>query len=214
MNSNEELIQHLKKTGALKSPALEKALFEVDRAIFVPKELQHRAYADNPLHVMKGQTISQPFVIVHALEALDLTEGHKVLEIGTCSGYQTALIAKLVGKNGKVVSIELIPELVAYAKKRLFNHKNVEIIHADASKEDFLPTKKLVSLLEHFDRLIINAQTLNFPIHLLVLLKDEGKIVLPYGSVEHQNLLLVDSRLKTKKVIIPVQFVPLKGAHE
>src|SRR3989344_1523868 len=95
------------------------AFREIKRENFIPQEIKIRAYEDLPLPILRGKTISQPSTVMMMTHALDLKRGEKVLEVGTGSGYQTAIIAKIVGPKGKVISTEIVPELVAFSRENL-----------------------------------------------------------------------------------------------
>ena len=115
----EELIESLIKEGYLKTPLIIEAFRKIDRKNFLPEELKERAYENTALPIGNKQTISQPLVVAFMLELLELKSGEKVLEIGTGSGWNTALMAKLVGESGKIFSIERIEELHQFAKANL-----------------------------------------------------------------------------------------------
>ncbi|KKS31199.1 hypothetical protein A2380_03260 [candidate division WWE3 bacterium RIFOXYB1_FULL_43_24] len=114
-----ELISKLKSSGVLKSFSIEQALLEIDRSDFVLPEDRGDPYADAALSIGYGQTISQPFTVVFMLEMLDIAQGNKILDIGTGSGWQAALLAFMSGANGHVHTVEIIPQLSAYAKENV-----------------------------------------------------------------------------------------------
>src|SRR3989338_5545910 len=114
--NREELLESFIKEGYLKSPAIIEAFKAIDRKDFVTEEMKEQAYENSALPLMAGQTISQPLVVAFMLELLDLKPGEKVLDIGTGSGWNAALLAYLVGKNGKIISIERLEELHNFAK--------------------------------------------------------------------------------------------------
>lgn len=125
MNSNEELIEHLKEnTGVLKSARIEAAFREIDRADFVDEDYKVEAYEDYPLPIGAGQTISQPTTVAYMLEELKAGEGMKVLDIGTGSGWTTALLSHIVGAGGQVYGFEIVPELVRAGQKNLEKYKS------------------------------------------------------------------------------------------
>lgn len=105
MTTNQELIEHLERSGVLRSPKLKQALEHFPREYFVPKELLGSAYEDYPLPIGEAQTISQPYTIIFMLEELGVKAGDKVLEIGAGSGWQTAILSYLVGKEGRRPSV-------------------------------------------------------------------------------------------------------------
>ena len=149
------LIDHLKQMGVLKTHAIIEAFKDIDRKNFVPLKLFDSAYDDEPLPIGKGQTISQPYTIAFMLELLLPQQGDRVLDVGTGSGYTTALLAELVGTKGKVTGVEIIPELVAFGKENLakYNFPNARIYQAERGQlgrqEDAPYNKILVSASSH-----------------------------------------------------------------
>jgi len=160
-----------------------KAFESVKREDFIPEKLINRAYDDIPLPILRGKTISQPSTVMMMTSALELKEGENVFEIGTGSGYQTAIIAKIVGEKGKVVSAEVIPELVAFAKQNLKKAgiKNVEVFEDDGCKG--------IKKESPYDKIIITAAAKEFPKELLEQLKPNGIIVGPVGNVHEQEMV-------------------------
>ena len=116
-----ELVTYLKNTGYLSRIDIEDALLSIDRAFFVREEDKRYAYADLALPIGFGQTISAPAVVALMLEKLDIRKGMKVLEVGTGSGYNCALLSKLVGEQGRVISIDIVPGLLEQAKENIQN---------------------------------------------------------------------------------------------
>jgi len=204
MDSNAELVDFLKSGGWIRTARVEKAFRETDRQRFVPSELRAQAYADQPLPTGEGQTISAPDVVALTLEALDARPGMKVLDVGSGSGYQAALLAHIVGKKGRVVAIERIPLLLNYAQQRV-SAKNVRFVLGDGSlgfKEE-----------APFDRVVVAAACPSFPKPLLEQLRVGGKIVAPVGDRWRQDLLLGVKEGASLRVssLLPVIFVPLVG---
>ena len=119
--TQDDLIAQLMKDGYLKTPAVIDAFKQTDRKNFVIEEMKDRAYENSALPLMAGQTISQPLVVAFMLELLELKSGEKVLEIGTGSGWNTALMSKIIGEIGKIISIERIESLHNFAKENLKN---------------------------------------------------------------------------------------------
>ena len=180
------------------------ALAEVPRHEFVPLELQPYAYADTPLPIGFGKTISQPFIVALMTDLLDLAPTDRVLEIGTGMGYQSALLARLARR---VYSMELIEELAQQAGQRLARqgHHNVEIRIGNGCRG--WPERA------PFDKLIVTAAPEMIPPALLYQLKPGGKMVIPAGLQDAQQLILVDKDadgLVSTREILPVQFSALE----
>ena len=179
-------------------------LAEVPRHEFVPLELQPYAYADTPLPIGFGKTISQPFIVALMTDLLDLAPTDRVLEIGTGMGYQSALLARLAQR---VYSMELIEELAQQAGQRLARqgHRNVEIRIGNGCRG--WPERA------PFDKLIVTAAPEMIPPALLYQLKPGGKMVIPAGLQDAQQLILVDKDadgLVSTREILPVQFSALE----
>lgn len=202
----DNLISILKNTKFLTDNKVESAFRNIPRHEFVmPSELD-RAYYNEPLPIMKGQTISQPAVVSRMTEWLDIKNGQKILEIGTGSGWQTAILSYMVG-NGTVFSVEIHPELVNFARENLekLEIENVHVVLDDGSigypKES------------PYDRIIITAACSEIPLPLFDQLCEDGLIIAPVGD-SSQSLVLLK---KTSEDIIEIKnqsnyvFVPLLG---
>jgi protein-L-isoaspartate(D-aspartate) O-methyltransferase len=179
------------------------AMLKVERHKFVPKEYEKYAYTDGPLPIGEDQTISQPYIVALMTEVLQLKGGEKVLEIGTGSGYQAAVLS-LIAKE--VYTIEIIPALAKSAKERLesLGYKNVYVRCGDG----FLGWPEKAP----FDGIIITCAAPRVPEPLVEQLAEGGRIVMPEGD-EFQMLVLyrkIKGRLE-KQELIPVRFVPMKG---
>jgi len=179
---------------------------EVPRHLFLPKEIRQRAYADEPLPIGEGQTISQPFIVAEMTAALRLSGTEKVLEVGTGSGYQTAILSRLCRE---VVTIERIATLSAAARARLvtMDTGNVTFVVGDGS----------LGSLAHapFDRILSAAASPSVPAPWISQLSEGGIIVLPVGGRYEQELIrvtLAQGRTKTE-VLGGCRFVPLVGMH-
>ena len=180
----------------------------VGRHRFVPAKLQSQAYENRPLPIGYGQTISQPYIVALMTDLLELEAGDVVLEIGTGSGYQAAILSRLVSE---VYSIEIIPELAESASSRLrrLGFDNVEVKNADGyfGWQQHAP----------FDAIIVTAASSHIPPPLVQQLKPGGIMMIPVGAVfQVQQLSLVrknpDGELTTRQVL-PVRFVPFTGEH-
>ncbi|MGH1567821.1 MAG: protein-L-isoaspartate(D-aspartate) O-methyltransferase [Nitrosopumilus sp.] len=201
-----DLIIYLKNSKFLTDEHVESALRNIPRHEFVPESELDYAYNNEPLQIMKNQTISQPGVVTRMTEWLDVKDGQKILEIGTGSGWQSAILSYLVG-NGNVYSVERHPELVKFAQENLkkLNIENVHVILGDGSL-DYLKGSP-------YDRIIITAACSEIPLPLLDQLKENGLIIAPVGD-SSQSLVLLQ---KTSKGIIEIKnhskyvFVPLHG---
>jgi protein-L-isoaspartate(D-aspartate) O-methyltransferase len=207
---NEQLIGWIKRNGCLRSEAVEKAIRATPRHLFVPKKLEAQAYIDEPLPIGEGQTISQPSTVSAMTEALDVKPGQKILEIGTGSGWQAAILAKIAGREGFVWTIERFNSLSEAAKRNLENAgiKNVKVVLGDGS----LGLKPNAP----FDRIIVTAACPDIPQPLLEQLKAGGKMVLPIGDLYTQQMFLVEKVREgsiTRKSLGGFRFVPLVGKH-
>ena len=159
------------------------AFQKVRREDFVLALMKDAAYDDMPLPILRGKTISQPTTVMLMTNALELEDGDKVFEVGTGSGYQSAIIARIVGPKGKVVSTEVVPELVQFAKANLKRAgiSNVQVNEADGSRgwpQD-----------APYDRIIITAACREFPKPLIEQLKPGGIIVGPVGDANEQEMV-------------------------
>jgi protein-L-isoaspartate(D-aspartate) O-methyltransferase len=206
---NDKLINYIKSRGHLKSKRIEEALRKIPRHLFVPENIRYMAYRDTPLSIGNNQTISQPSTVVAMTEALNVKEGQKVLEIGTGSGWQGAILAYLVGEKGFVYSLEVIKELVEFAKKNIIKLGiiNMKIIVKDGSLglEEKAP----------FDRIIVTAAAPDIPKSYMEQLKENGILVIPVGNLYLQEMYVV-KKLKNKikkKTIGNFMFVPLVGKY-
>jgi len=182
MDQKTELINFWKQNLSFSELEIN-AFKEVNREYFVIDNLKSRAYEDMPLPLMRGKTISQPTTVMVMTHALDLLPGEKVFEIGTGSGYQSAIIAKIVGDKGKVVTMEVVPELITFANQNLAkaNINNVEV-HEDDGSNGFVKESP-------FDKIIITAACKEFPKPLLEQLKPEGVIIGPVGNRDEQEMV-------------------------
>ena len=193
------------ETGlAAMSPAVRAALSKVERHRFVAGDQQALAYRNHPLPIGSGQTISQPYIVALSTELIAPRPGQRVLEIGTGSGYQAAMLAEIVSS---VYSIELIPALGKEAAQRLktLGYANVEVRIGDgyAGWPEQAP----------FDAIVVTAAAPQVPQALVDQLKPGGRMVIPVGaSLAAQELLLLTKRADgsvERRSVLPVRFVPL-----
>jgi protein-L-isoaspartate(D-aspartate) O-methyltransferase len=202
----DNLINYLKDSGFLNDDNVESAFRNIPRHEFVPKSELDRAYYNEPLSIMKNQTISQPGVVARMTEWLDVQDGQKILEIGTGSAWQTAILSYLVG-TGTVYSMERHSKLVKFARNNLekLGIDNVHIILDDGTLG--------YPEASPYDRIIITAACTEIPLPLLEQLGENGLILAPVGD-SSQSLVLLK---KTSEGIIEIKnqpnyiFVPLLG---
>lgn len=198
--SKKRLIAEIEDMGALKNRRVKEAFLNVPRENFVPPEMRRYAYSNYPLPIGEDQTISQPYTVAAMTEALEIKEGAKVLEIGTGSGYQAAILSEIVGNSGKVVTCEIRERLFVIARERLRQYWNVTVLNKDGSKGHRQEAP--------FDRIIVTASGKDVPSALLEQLKEGGILVMPV----HSEMIVVKKEkggLK-RKMIGYFAFVPLK----
>ncbi|HLC55886.1 MAG TPA: protein-L-isoaspartate(D-aspartate) O-methyltransferase [Candidatus Nanoarchaeia archaeon] len=176
------------------------AFKKVKRENFVLKKYKQYAYDDVPLPIGHDQTISQPSTVIFMTNALDVKKTDKILEIGTGSGYQAAILSKLAKQ---VYTTEIIDELYKYAKEKLKNFKNVKVIKKDGSEglEEY----------KFYDKIILTAASREAPRHLLKQLKENGILLAPVGNLYIQDMIKL-TKDKTESLGKFV-FVPLKGKY-
>jgi len=185
-----------------------KAMQTVPRHLYVPGTQRRFAYDDRPLAIGHGQTISQPFIVAYMTELVDPREDHRVLEIGTGSGYQAAILGEIVDE---VYTIEIIRDLGTQARRRLeseYDNVHVKIADGYYGWEEHAP----------FDAIVVTAAADHIPPPLIDQLKKGGKMVIPVGSpFQTQQLMLVekneDGETSTRG-LMPVRFVPFEREEE
>lgn len=184
-----------------------KAMRTVPRHLFVPESWRSQAYADSPQPIGHRQTISQPLIVAFMTEQLQLQGSEKVLEIGTGSGYQAAILGEIVSE---VFSIEIVEPLAKRAAKilRELGYKNITVRHGDGYR----------GWIEQapFDAIIITAAPNHIPQPLVKQLKPGGRMILPVGDF-NQNLILITKTTTGEvrhKRVLPVRFVPMTGEAE
>ena len=177
------------------------AMAKVKRELFVPPPVQPAAYEDYPLSIGYGQTISQPYIVAYMTQAAKLKSGDKVLEIGTGSGYQAAILAELVKE---VYTIEILEPLARQAEKRLSDsgYKNIQVKFGDGYRgwQEHAP----------YDAIIVTAAPSQIPQELVNQLKTGGLMVVPVGDF-FQELYLIEKTEDgfTTRTLLPVRFVPM-----
>jgi protein-L-isoaspartate(D-aspartate) O-methyltransferase len=183
------------------------AFLRVPRHRFVPETYRSQAYEDHPLPIGGGQTISQPYIVALMLQSLELAPSDKVLEIGTGSGYVTALLAELAAQ---VFSIERHPALADSAREILaaLGYTNARVFTGDGTLG--LPA------IAPFDAILVSAAAHDLPPTLLAQLRDTGRMIIPVGSADSQQLQFI--RIVNGRPAIslrdPVRFVPLIPNHD
>ena len=199
------LVETLQQQG-IRDLAVLHAIDGVQRHLFVPTGVRHRAYEDSALPIGNGQTISQPSIHARYLELLALKGTEKVLEIGTGSGYQTALLSRLASQ---VFSIERIAPLLDRAREVLqqMNTNNISFMLGDGTLgwRQFAP----------FDAILVGAGAPEVPAAYIEQLADGGRLLIPLGDRDEQilNLFTRKGAELTRQDIAPVRFVPLVGKH-
>jgi protein-L-isoaspartate(D-aspartate) O-methyltransferase len=199
----EKMVETQIKGRGVRDPRVLSALLKVERHRFVPEEYLNSAYFDQPLPIGEGQTISQPYIVALMTELLELKGNEKVLEIGTGSGYQAAILAEL---TKEVYTIEIIESLASTAKKRLseLGYQNISVRAGDG----YLGWPEAAP----FDAIIITAAPDHIPKPLLDQLKEGGRMVVPVGtySQELKKIVKQSGKIETTD-IISVIFVPMTG---
>ncbi len=204
--------EQLRRRGVVLHNVLE-AMREIPRHLFVSHEYTDRAYDDEALPSLEGQTISQPFMVAIMTQELALRPGLRVLEIGSGTGYQTAILAHLVGPEGKIFTIERSEALATFARHRLaaLDFHNVQFLVGDGSGG--WPAES--GAAPEFERILVTAGTPAVPLPLRAQLSEGGILVAPVGASDSQTLVRVvrhgaDFR---ETPLLACRFVPLVGAH-
>jgi len=204
LKKSKEVLKKVLEKEKLLNDELSKAFDEVPREEFFPDNIKENAYINNAFEIGFGQTISQPTMIFIMLKELEISRTHKVLEVGTGSGYLTALLCRLANF---VYSVEIIKELALKAEERLnkLGYENFRIFVSDGSMglEEFAP----------YDRIIVSAAAPEIPNELIEQLKTDGILLIPIGGGEFQRLIKVrklGSKIDIKEGVM-CRFVPLLG---
>ncbi len=202
----ERMVRHQLVDRGIKDPRVLDSMRRVPRHLFVPEEYRFASYRDRPLPIGSNQTISQPYIVAFMLETLQLSGHEIVLEIGTGSGYQTALLAELAAT---VYSLERYRPLARQAGRRLseMGYENIEIYAGDGSQglADMAP----------YDAIIVSASAPSVPGPLMAQLRQGGRLIMPVGDRRSQHLKRVwrvDQNWHVER-LMPVVFVPLIGRY-
>ena len=198
-----QMVEQQLRARDVKAAAVLEAMRSVPRHRFVPAGVRHLAYADHPLPIGLGQTISQPYIVAYMTEAADIAPGDKVLEIGTGSGYQAAVLGEIARE---VYTIEIVPELAESARMVLadLGYTNVHVKAGNG----------YLGWPEHapFDAIVVTAAPEEVPQALVDQLAVGGKMVIPVGAMV-QDMMIIErtQRGVIERKTIPVRFVPMTG---
>jgi len=201
------MVEQQIEARGVSDPATLEAMRTVPRHEFLPLRLREEAYADYPLPVGHGQTISQPFIVAFMTEAIRPQPGERILEIGAGSGYQAAVLAQM---GVDVYTIEIVEPLAEMARKTLerLGYKNAHVLHGDGYR----------GWPEHapFDAIIVTCAPDQIPPDLVAQLKDGGRMIIPVGGGMNQELVLLRKHgdKVEKQSVLPVRFVPMTGEAE
>lgn len=195
------MVQEQLRARDIRSRSVLAAMSRVPRHEFVPPPFQEQAYGDHPLPIGHGQTISQPYIVAYMTQAAEIEPGDRVLEIGTGSGYQAAVLGELAGQ---VYSIEIVPELAARADStlRALGYRNIAVRAGDG----------YAGWAEHapYDAILVTAAPDHVPPALVEQLAVGARMVIPVGTGEQEmRVITKTSRGVVERITIPVRFVPL-----
>jgi protein-L-isoaspartate(D-aspartate) O-methyltransferase len=203
-----EMVRRQLQARDIHHPGVLRAMGEVARHLFVPESMRPFAYGDGPLPIGLNQTISQPYIVALMTQMVDPQAGDRVLEVGTGSGYQAAVLSSLVER---VFSIEIVPELAESAGRRMrtLGYENVTVIEGDGYAG--LPAEA------PFDIIMVTAAAPRIPEPLVEQLADKGRMAIPVGAANDVQILTQVERRGdriTRKAVLAVRFVPMTGRIE
>ena len=205
IETHEDLVRHLVHNGALLSPHIIAAFVNVDRKDFVRADTDPSViYANHPLPIGEGQTISQPSTVAFMLELLHPQAGEKILDAGSGSGWTTALLAHIVGTEGAVYGVEIVPALVDFGARNLAKYNFSHATILPAGKEYGLPK------YAPFDKILVSAAGKVLPQNLIAQLAPDGVLVMP---VEHA-IVRYSKKTDTAESFHGFSFVPLIDPHK
>jgi protein-L-isoaspartate(D-aspartate) O-methyltransferase len=198
----QEMVESQLKSRGINNKGVLNAMLKVERRLFVSHELANQAYSDNPLPIGEGQTISQPYIVALMTQLLGVKSSSRVLEVGTGSGYQTAILAEICDS---VFSIEIYQSLSIKAENllKILGYSNVIIKNGDGYDgwEEYSP----------FDGIIVTCAPTQIPEPLIKQLSEGGRMIIPVGETYKQELILlkkINGKIREKE-IVPVRFVPM-----
>ena len=207
VGARRRMVESLRKEGCLQSPDVARAFLAVPRERFVPEDLRNKAYVDTPLPIPMGQTISAPSMIAIMLEEADLRPGLKVLDVGTGSGYNAALLAEIVGPEN-VVSIERHADLLAFARDNLRRAGYDVLLVAGDGTLGYEPAAP-------YDRIVVTAGAPKIAKSWIRQTRIGGRIVAPIGRSSFSQILVIATKTAEDKVVTregtACAFVPLVG---
>ncbi|MCP5378511.1 MAG: protein-L-isoaspartate(D-aspartate) O-methyltransferase [Rickettsiaceae bacterium] len=201
------MVNNQLKERGIEDPLVLNAMQTVPREVFVLEELKDQTYNDNPLPIGYDQTISQPYIVAFMTEALSVQAEHRVLEIGTGSGYQAAILSRICRE---VYTIEIIKELANHARevfrKQLYNNIHIKVGDGHQGWPENSP----------FDAIIVTAAGSDVPSSLIKQLKVGGKMILPLKHNNYEQTLVLITKIDVndniiQKELLPVMFVPMTG---
>jgi protein-L-isoaspartate(D-aspartate) O-methyltransferase len=201
------MVNNQLKERGIEDPLVLNAMQTVPREAFVPEDLKDQAYNDNPLPIGYDQTISQPYIVAFMTEALSVQAEHRILEIGTGSGYQAAILSRICRE---VYTIEIIKELANHARevfrKQLYNNIHIKVGDGHQGWPENSP----------FDAIIVTAAGSDVPSSLIKQLKVGGKMILPLKHNNYEQTLVLITKIHVndniiQKELLPVMFVPMTG---
>lgn len=199
----EAMVDHQLRARGIEAPAVLEAMREVPRHRFVPPPMRHLAYSDQPLPIASDQTISQPYIVAYMTEAADISPNEKVLEIGTGSGYQAAVLGEIARE---VYTIEIIPELAEQARRTLAELR-YENVHTRTGN-GYLGWPEQAP----FDAIVVTAAPEAVPQALVDQLATGGRMIVPVGTTL-QEMMIIERTPGgiVERRTIPVRFVPMTG---